>query len=144
MENRKPILIDMDKHNSWGDSISFMDYKIREVTGHMDPIPEVGDFLIKKMKSGKTAAFKIIEIRPCLDPPDMFFGTVTDLGYIEDIQETLTKFGEQLKLNFSEIEERLQGGFKPIIKAIENVNNEEEFREALLEVGKAAKKIKEK
>jgi hypothetical protein len=67
----------------WGDSIGFVNYDKREITGHLTPLPKVGDEFQTKMKSGKIGRFKILSIRYCVDPSDMFFGTVEDIGYEE-------------------------------------------------------------
>lgn len=112
----------MAKHQSWGDSIFFNNWETRQISGHMTPLPEKGDFIIKKMESGKTGLFKIIEIKPCADPQDQFFGTVTDLGYVEDIQKAMTELGG-----------KLQKAFKPINEALENLVNAEGFQKFLIE-----------
>jgi len=122
----KNEIIDMNSHSTWGNSISFMNWEIREITGHMTPIPKKGDILVSKMKSGKKAVFRIIEIRPCLDPSDQFFGTVEDIGYIEDIQAALI-----------ELAKRLQELFKPMGEALTAVINSPGFLKLVLEAQEA-------
>jgi hypothetical protein len=87
----------MEDHKGWGDSISFLDWDSMQITGHMTPLPEVGDYMTIKMESGKNALFKITKIEPCGNPKDQFFGEVQGLGYIEDIQEALIEFGKYLQ-----------------------------------------------
>lgn len=44
---------------------------------------EVGDEIRCKLSSGKVGRFLIIKIRYESNPPDMFFGEVRDIGYLE-------------------------------------------------------------
>lgn len=43
--------------------------------------------MLSKMASGKVGVFKFVKVKPCGDPPDMFFGTVKDVGYLSDHPE---------------------------------------------------------
>jgi hypothetical protein len=45
--------------------------------------PRVGDELLADMQSGKTARFTFTDVEYMLDPDDMFFATVTFVGYVE-------------------------------------------------------------
>jgi len=76
-------IINMSNHSGWGNSIYFSDWNSRRITGHMTPIPSIGDELRAKMESGKTARFLISKIERAGDPRDMFFGYVQDFGYTE-------------------------------------------------------------
>lgn len=76
-------VIKMWEHKGWGDSISFWDYDTRKITGHLTPLPKVGDELQCKMVSGGIGRFEIISVRYCGDPSDMFFGVVKDVEYIK-------------------------------------------------------------
>jgi hypothetical protein len=71
----------------WGNAIHFMDFDKRRVTGHSPKIPKVGDFLDYKMRSGRTHRFKFESVDQQRDPPDMFFATVSDIGYVDELKE---------------------------------------------------------
>lgn len=65
----------------WGCAINWMDDppvvpNSGKVVGWKSRKPRVGDLLETKMRSGKVGTLVFTEIRPCGDPPDMFFGTV--------------------------------------------------------------------
>ena len=99
------------EHSGWGNRLEVSDLRQVEVVikkrlfrrnikgnqihasvdGHLDRIPHVGDQVQTKMKSGKIALFEMIEVRPCGDPTDMFFGKAKALGYLIDgkLQEEL-------------------------------------------------------
>lgn len=49
--------------------------------GHGEGINK-GDFLLIKMKSGKTAKFRVEKIKYCIDPYDMWSGEIKPLYYI--------------------------------------------------------------
>ncbi len=74
-------IIRMEDHTGWGNHIGWFDFDSRRVDGHMSPIPEVGDYIIAKMQSGKRGVFEIIQVKWCVDPHDQFFATVKDIGY---------------------------------------------------------------
>lgn len=76
----------------WGDSIIIDKYAVdgksfTKVHGWKNPLPIKGDLLLIPMKSGKTVIGKFIKIKPCGDPPDMFFADVKLLGYEEKVKE---------------------------------------------------------
>ena len=79
-------IIDMADHKGWGNSIYWLDYEKRELTGHLTPVPEIGDEIICEVKSlNKLKNFKIyivVKVKDFDDPPDQFFATVKDSGYI--------------------------------------------------------------
>jgi len=81
--NHPKIVWNMDEHNSWGNNIEFFDYETRRIMGHLTPLPKIGDKLIAKMISGRKFKFEFIKVEPCIDPSDMFFATVKDIGYID-------------------------------------------------------------
>lgn len=70
----------------WGNSIEWfsraspIDDQLR-VVGWKDPKPRVGDILKSPMKSGRVGIFVFIAVEHPGDPPDMFFGTVVQIGY---------------------------------------------------------------
>lgn len=73
----------MQEHTGWGNTIAFYNWETRRIFGWKRGL-KVGDKLISKMQSGKTAEFEIIEIEYKRDPSDMFFGYVSDIGYINE------------------------------------------------------------
>ena len=76
-------IINMWEHSGWGNSVKWFDWQKRRVVGWLHQIPEVNDEIRAKMESGKTARFKIVNVEPQRDPPDMFFATVEYVGYLE-------------------------------------------------------------
>lgn len=77
----EPRIIPMWDHTGWGNAIYFINWEERKVAGHLYPIPEKGDILRSKMESGSIARFEVNEVTQPSNPKDMFFATVTDLGY---------------------------------------------------------------
>lgn len=75
---------DLSKLNGWGNSMFFTNFEKRLISGHLTPLPKIGDTVISKMESGRTAEFKIISIEGMSDPRDQFFGQVEDIGYLRD------------------------------------------------------------
>ena len=64
----------------WGNDIDFTNYvpgrNVQDIVGHKQDIPQVGDFVVSPMSSGKRCAFRVTEVKWCCDPPDMFFAVV--------------------------------------------------------------------
>lgn len=89
MKKPKPKVWNMQKHQGWGNRIGFLDWKSRRVSGHTTPHPNEGDELRAEMQSGEIARFRFGKIEPCGDPPDMWFATVTDIGYLSQTQTKL-------------------------------------------------------
>jgi hypothetical protein len=79
--NHPKMVWDMQKHCGWGNNICWMDFESRRISGHTTPLPCVGDELLCQMQSGKTARFRFVKVEPCVDPSDMWFGNVEDIGY---------------------------------------------------------------
>ena len=77
-------IINMWEHKGWKDSIYWSKWEIRELTGHLTPLPQIGDELRAQLQNDKVARFKFIEVNPCKDPRDMFFAKVQDIGYLEE------------------------------------------------------------
>ena len=77
----------MWEHNGWGDSIYWCSFVDRRVSGHLTPIPKEGDLLQCKMESGKIGVYRFKEIDYCHNPHDMFFATMEDVGYLDEITE---------------------------------------------------------
>lgn len=73
-----------EEHAGWGDSIIWMDWKTRTLSGHTTPLPKAGDELLCKMVSGKTGRFRFAKVEPCGDPSDMWFATMEDVGYVDE------------------------------------------------------------
>jgi hypothetical protein len=68
----------------WGVQIFFYDFERRLIYGYTDKkILTIGDELRAKMKSGMIARFLITDMEYCEDPPDMFFATVKDVGFLD-------------------------------------------------------------
>lgn len=73
----------MWEHTEWGDSIDWWDYDKRRIVGHVTPMIQVGDIVHCKMKSGRIGCYEVVSVDRKYDPPDMFFGTVEDRGYVD-------------------------------------------------------------
>ncbi len=80
----KPFIYHMS--NNWGDAISWLDWDTRRVTGHKSVPPMKGDYLIAELGQGD-AVFQFVSVDRMSDPPDQFFATVKDIGYLRDIDE---------------------------------------------------------
>lgn len=97
----------MWEHKTWGDNIEWLNFSERRISGHFrntyNPDASVqllqdkatcrkgmpyklakGDEIRCRMRYGRVAKFRITELEYKSDPPDMFFGTVKDIGYVED------------------------------------------------------------
>ena len=74
----------MEDHRGWGNHIGWLEFKDRWVSGHTTPHPQVGDELQCEAQSGKTLRFEFTEVTAAEGVRDMWFGTVKDLGYLED------------------------------------------------------------
>lgn len=67
----------------WGNAINWQAWDRRGVVGWKRHRPQVGDILLSPMESGRTGKFEFIKVDYCADPPDMFFATVKQVGYVE-------------------------------------------------------------
>ena len=76
-------IINIWEHNGWGNSIRWLDWDNRRLSGHLSTPPSVGDEVRSKMDTGKIARFLITAVKRLEDPPDMFFANVSDIGYLE-------------------------------------------------------------
>ena len=123
--------INMAEHNGWGDSIYWLDYKRRKITGHLTPKPKIGDKIICEMKStNKYRNFKICtvaRVKDFDDPPDQFFATVNDSGYIIETETKGFKFElgsrcpickKKLKRNFMTIDRHIGKKHKELISVV--------------------------
>lgn len=72
--------------NGWGNAISWLSWDTRRVTGHKSVPPMKGDYLIAELGQGE-AVFQFTTVERMHDPPDQFFATVKDIGYLKDIDE---------------------------------------------------------
>ncbi len=88
----------MQSHYLWGDKISWHDWDKRKIVGWRYGV-DVGDFLRSTMESGKTASFLIVEVKYCGDPSDMFFATVSDIGYVDNKSKEPTDKEMEYKRN---------------------------------------------
>jgi len=73
----------MNSPKSWGDSIFWFNFEKRRIAGYLTPMIQVGDELVCQMQSGKHMLFNVIDVEQQLDPPDQFFATVEDVGYLQ-------------------------------------------------------------
>jgi len=78
-------VINIWEHKFWGDNIEWTDWNSRKIYGFSSPYlyDEQTEFR-GQMQSGKVARFRPIKLEYKLDPHDMFFAELTDLGYCED------------------------------------------------------------
>lgn len=64
---------------SWSNLNEFesggLEERIFSVNGHVPNLPRVGDTLMGEFVKS-FIKFEFVEVDPCLDPPDMFFGKV--------------------------------------------------------------------
>lgn len=72
-------------HGGWGHHVEWFDWDERRVWGHLPNRPSKGDYLEADMKTGHKAIFRFVDVEYKLDPPDMFFATVEDVGYRDEI-----------------------------------------------------------
>jgi len=79
-------------HGGWGDHIQFFKVEdvnepVRQIWGHMpwDRFPKDGQILrsLGQTKS-RMKLWKIVNVKRCDDPPDMFFANAEFLGYSDD------------------------------------------------------------
>lgn len=80
------LLLTAPRDNRWGHQISFWDWETRSVNGHLTPLPQDDDMFGREMKSGRIAVFKLCDIKPCGNPPDMFFAMAEDVGYLDELE----------------------------------------------------------
>ena len=89
----------------WGNAIQFSTYKkgsaIQRVHGFKHRFPQPGDVLQVPMESGKPGYWRFTEIEPCGDPRDMFFATISILGYEDEgdtpnILKQVTEYDQQI------------------------------------------------
>ena len=81
----KNRIINLWEHKGWGDSIYWLDYDRRSLTGHLRPTPIEGDEIRSKMESGKIGRFILKEVKRCVNPSDQFFATTSKLiGYLNE------------------------------------------------------------
>jgi hypothetical protein len=78
-------VIKMWELTDWGDRISWFTPGFT-VDGHMTPTPKAGDFIFSKMGSGRVGVYKIISVKNCKDPRDMFFADVEAIDYEDELQ----------------------------------------------------------
>ena len=74
----------MEDYQTWGNRIGWLEWSTRSLSGHTTPHPQVGDELRCTGRSGRTMCFEFTEVTAAEGVRDMWFGTVKDLGYLED------------------------------------------------------------
>lgn len=85
--SRKPKPTWYEIGGAWGDAIQWVRYDTGRVAGWKLRKPLVDDLLAVPMQSGNEAVFRFVKVDPCLEPKDMFFGTVKLLGYSKDLPD---------------------------------------------------------
>lgn len=65
-----------------GNRVTIRDWDDRSVDGHLTPYVHDGDLFGYEMGSGRIAVFQLVDVDNCRDPPDMFFATARDVGYL--------------------------------------------------------------
>lgn len=78
-------IINLDNYNSSGNNVYFFNYEKRRLVGWMIHKLKKNDYVSCTMTSGRRMIFKVIKVEDCLDPSDMFFATVEDVGYEDEI-----------------------------------------------------------
>ncbi len=69
----------------WGDCIQFSgDYKGMRIVGWKSRVPKEGDLLKVPMQSGKSGIFRIVNVDRKMDPRDMFFADIENIGYEDE------------------------------------------------------------
>lgn len=63
-----------------GTCVHWWTWESRTICGHVHN-PKVGDLFRAKMFSGKFGIFRIVEVKWQLDPSNMYFAKVEDIGY---------------------------------------------------------------
>lgn len=76
---REPVYWQIGGPSSW------INFDQRKIVGFSNTKPIKGDWLFSPMRSGKTAIFEFVKVKPTGDPHDMFFATVKDIGYTDEI-----------------------------------------------------------
>lgn len=78
------------KHG-WGNAIYILDWERAQLSGHLTPVPSVGDYFVTQMASGRWGVFKITEVDQMRDPPDMFFAIIDQENgkYLRDCEPWL-------------------------------------------------------
>jgi len=77
-----------EEHTGWGNAISWHDYDKRRLYGFLSRLPQNGDEIHFKMKSGKIARFAVQNVEYCDDPRDMWFADAVDIGYVGEAPMT--------------------------------------------------------
>jgi hypothetical protein len=82
----QPHIYEAWQHKGWGDHIGIMDWDARRIEGHLERKPRVGDRIRFRMQSGMVLETQVTEVQTFPDPPDQFFATVKDVGYVNTEQ----------------------------------------------------------
>ena len=62
------------EHGRWGDRIQWL--ADLEVVGWLDRIPRVNDHILARGRAGELRRYRIVSVRRCGDPRDMFFASL--------------------------------------------------------------------
>jgi len=69
----------------WGNAINWTSWEKRKVVGWKPRKPHVGDLLEANMESGRVYVLRFVKVELCGDPQDMFFATVEDVGFKDEL-----------------------------------------------------------
>lgn len=75
------------RDSTWGNRLTFDDYKERNVNGHISPPVSDGDLFAYQLESGRIGVFELANVDNKLDPRDMFFADAKDFGYLEGFSD---------------------------------------------------------
>jgi len=77
-------ILKMWEHKSWGNNLQFCkwEHPTGSVVGWLCNKPEAGDELLARFERG-VAALRFVNVKPCGDPPDMFFADVEYIGHLD-------------------------------------------------------------
>ena len=83
-------IIDFRK-TCWGHNIMSIQFNEKTITSSCliicTPVPEVGDELLLRMKTGKVGICRVLKSKPCRDPEDMAEVEFGVTGYYDESKE---------------------------------------------------------
>jgi hypothetical protein len=85
----EPRIFTKSHQGGWGRSWHFTKHSVNEesitgtITGHLTPLPRVGDEFHSEMTSGDIGCFIVKSIEYTVDPSDMFFAEVEMREYVK-------------------------------------------------------------
>ncbi len=94
------------EHTGWGNTIYISSWELYpKITGWIsNPRVSLGDIIVTRMNSGKLCWFKVIELRYCTDPKDMFSGQMKAIGdaYVteEEVESKVKELAPNRKVSW--------------------------------------------